>query len=168
LGISIKHIKEGCCKQIDNYNILVTDENRKDKNIKFVDYILDLDDKYLFIEEKSFVLGILAPRNGEISDEVITKFKNLSLVEKDLEICKTGFRLISDSNKKLKDTILYMCKEFQDLEKIEKSPFIYLYCKSKLRAVDGLLMSFLSMKNRKNIFIPYGELEKFIEKVKKI
>jgi hypothetical protein len=168
LGISIEHIKEGCCKQINNYNILVTDENRVNKNIKFVDYILDLEDKYLLIEEKSFILGILAPRNGKISDEVIEKFKNLTSVEKDLEICKTCFRLISDSNKKLKDTILYISKEFQDLEKIEKSPFIYLYCKSGLRAVDGLLMSFLSMKNRKNIFVSCSELEKFIEKVKKI
>ena len=166
MGISVENLEEECCKSLKNYTILVTDKNRKNKNIKFVDYVLDLDDKYLFIEEKSFILGILPPRNGEISDEVIEKFKALSLVEKELKICKTSFRLISDSNKKLKDTLLYLYKEFDDLEKIKKSPFIYLYCKSGLREVDRLLSTSLNMKNRKNTFLSCDRLEAFISKIK--
>jgi len=166
LGIPIKNISEGCCKSIENYKIVVTDENRKDKNIKFVDYILDLEDKYLLIEEKSFILGILPPRNGEISDEVIYKFKALTFTEKELKICKTSFRLISDSNKKLKDTLLYLYKEFNNLEKIKKSPFIYLYCKSGLREVDRILVTSLNMKNRKNTFLSCDRLDAFISKIK--
>ena len=166
MGISVENLEEECCKTLENYKILVTDKNRKDKNIKFVDYILDLEDKYLFIEEKSFILGILPPRNGEISDEVIEKFKALSSVEKELKICKTSFRLISDSSKKLKDAILYIYKEFDDLEKIEKSPFIYLYCKSGLREVDRILATSLTMKNRKNTFLSCDRLDAFISKIK--
>lgn len=166
MGISIKTLAEGCCEVLNNYEILVTDENRKDKNIKFVDYVVDLDTKYLFIEEKSFVLAVLPPRNGEISDEVIERFKKLELVEKELKVCKASFRLISDSSQKLKDTLLYLYKEFDNLDKIEKSPFIYLYCKSGLREVDRILTTSLSMKNRKHIFLSCDKLEKFISKIK--
>jgi hypothetical protein len=166
LGIPIESLKEGCCKSIEDYTVLVTDDNRNDKNIKFVDYVIDLDDKYLFIEEKSFTLGILPPRNGEISDEVIEKFKALSPLEKELKICKTSFRLISDSSQKLKDTLLYLYKEFYDLDKIKKSPFIYLYCKSGLREVDRILITSLSMKNRKNTFLSCDRLDAFISKIK--
>lgn len=166
MGIPIDSLTEGCCEVINQYNILVTDENRKCKNIKFVDSVLDLESKYLFIEEKSFILGILPPRNGEISDEVIAEFKELSLTEKELKVCKASFRLISDSSQKLKDTLLYLYKEFDDLEKIEKSPFIYLYCKSGFREVDKILATSLSMKNRKHTFLSCDKLEKFISTIK--
>ena len=59
MGISVKNLEEECCEALENYTILVTDKNRKDKNIKFVDFVLDLDDKYLFIEEKQKHLTIL-------------------------------------------------------------------------------------------------------------
>ena len=166
MAISIETLTEGCCKVIKKYDILVTDENRKDKNIKFVDYVLDLENKYLFIEEKSFILAILPPRNGEISNETIENFKNLNFIEKELKICKASFRLISDSNQKLKDTLLYLYKKFDNLEKIEKSPFIYLYCKSGLREVDKILTTSLSLKNRKYSFLSCDKLEKFINTIK--
>ena len=97
MGISVENLEEGCCKALEDYKILVTDKNRKDKNIKFVDYVLDLEDKYLFIE---------------------------------------------------------------------KSPFIYLYCKSGLREVDRILVTSLNMKNRKNTFLSCDRLDAFISKIK--
>jgi len=167
LGISIKSLKEGCCKSIlDNYKIIITDKNRGNKNIKFVDYILDLDSFYLFIEEKSFILAILPPIKGEIQNKTIEDFKNLTSIQKELKVCKSSFRLISDSNRKLKDTLSYIYKNYKNLEKIEKSSFIYLYCKSSLKDVEKILITYFNMKNRKNIFVSCDRIDDFIKKLK--
>ena len=167
MGISIESLKEGCCKNIlNNYKTIITDENRENKNIKFVDYILDLDSFYIFIEEKSFILAILPPIKGKIQNKTIEDFKSLTTVEKELRVCKSSFRLISDSNRKLKDTLSYIYKNYKDLEKIEKSPFIYLYCKSNLKDVERIFVTYFNMKNRKNIFISCDRIDDFIKKLK--
>lgn len=170
MGISIEPLGEGCCETVlNNYKIVITDKSRVDKSIKFVDYVLDFEDKFLLIEEKSFVLAILSPKGDEIEDREIERFSKLSNEEKSLKVCKESFRLLSDSNKKLKDTIIYLLKEKENfnIDKLQKSSFIYLYCKTdKLKEVDKLLISSLNMKNRKNIFIECSKLDYFIKTFK--
>lgn len=59
MGISLKSLSEGCCEYLESLGCINLDEEKEDKTMSSVDKVLECDDKYIFIEEKKFFIGVL-------------------------------------------------------------------------------------------------------------
>ena len=56
MGISLNKLTEGCCEKLNSLNAINFDEYKNDKTMSSVDRVLECSDKYILIEEKSFLL----------------------------------------------------------------------------------------------------------------
>ena len=56
MGIHLNLLEEGCCNALNILDTLDLDYYKQDKQMSSVDKVLECQDRYIFIEEKSFFL----------------------------------------------------------------------------------------------------------------
>jgi len=174
VGISLSSISEGCCDYLNSLDTIDFDEYKKDKSISSVDRILECKDKYIFIEEKSFILDYFrlagqkskskfVPMDGEISDDFLEKISTLDIEVKQQLFYKAMAEKTLSSVDKVKDTVFALSKDddFYD-EKVKKSNTIYLYCKSNTHA-DKLANIVFNAQSKKDKIIECDRLERFLQ-----
>jgi len=79
VGIRIKEIEEGCCDELNNRHPLKGD--RLDDHQKTIDNILECDDKYVLIEERSFIMDFF--RKASIGRKKFSHFIRNGVLEDD-------------------------------------------------------------------------------------
>ncbi|WP_321470147.1 hypothetical protein [Halarcobacter sp.] len=173
MGICLDKIKEGCCKDLKSLNPIDLDSYKKDKRMSSVDNVLECSDKFIFIEEKSFILDFFRlsakrmkirfkPEDNIISDEFLDNISHLEKEEKKELFYKSIADKTLSLSEKIKDTTMILCKDdaFCD-EKIKKTSTIYLYCKSGLEIDKLFSITFNSKKQREKI-IECTDLKKYL------
>lgn len=176
----LSEIEEGCCSEILNkFNSLNFDElnSREFGNFSRCDYVIDCSEKYIFIEEKSFIQAFIREMDSNIYQndfdlkKVFEKLKELREKNEDkfnYLMCNSILNLTATSNNKLKDTILILSKQ-NDIKKIQNSSMIYLYClfKDKNNPINRLFNIVINNRLRKlkRFLIPCHELEKELIKL---
>ena len=188
MGVSLNiltwSIKEGCCKELEKYKnrIICKDDCKfqcelRDGEFSFCDYIIELNDKYILIEEKSFLLeyvktfsrdkeiNIRFNGRDEILNEILNKIDNLNNIEKKRLIATLSIlSLTITSNKKMKDSILFLMKNFNNFDKLKKSIMVYLYCKSNHPA-EKVFNSINNLRNIDKTLVSCDKLEKLLIKL---
>jgi len=176
VGIHLNSLKEGCCKYLNSLDTLDLDTYKEDKTMSSVDKILECDDKYIFIEEKSFLLDYFRlagkkckyefiPKNGEISDKFLEKVSTLDIEIKKQLFYKAVAEKSLSSNEKTRDTTFILCNDDKFCnEKIRKSKIIYLYCKTGT-PVDKIANIIFNSASKKDKSIECSKLEKYLEKI---
>ncbi len=175
MGISLKSISEGCCKYLEQLETINLDEYKKDKTMSSVDKVLECEDKFIFIEEKSFILDFFRlaakrknirfiPENDEISDNFLDKISDLSKETKR----ELLYKVISDKtlslSDKIKDTTMILCEDDKFCnKKIQKASTVYLYCKSGLE-IDRLFSITFNSKKQKEKIVECDRLKDYLNK----
>ena len=178
MGIRLDKLKEGCC---DKYPSALSylDGDDFDANRATCDKIIECDDKYILVEEKSFLLGFFnacckeASKNldsfmdsGIINDELITFIDdNFTLDEKKRIFAENVTTLFMSSLDKVSNTTHILATSY-DNDKSKNMPIIYLYCKSGKSKIDTLAsLSLAKYKNeKKQVMVECDKLEKFLQK----
>jgi len=178
VGIHLDSLKEGCC---DNYpsSLLYLDGDDFDANRATCDKIIDCNDRYILVEEKSFILGFLNAcckekkqniasfmEDGILSDTLISFIdENFTLDEKKRIFAESVTTLFMSSLDKVSNTTHILATEY-DKGKSKNMPIIYLYCKSGKSKIDKLAsLSLAKYKNeKKQVMVECDKLEKFLEK----
>ncbi len=177
MGIPLKKLTEGCCPSLKDLNPLNLDAYKSDKAMSSVDNVLDCDDKYIFIEEKSFLLdyyrlageeidNYLKPVNEEISDEFLQKISKLDKEVKKKLMYQALYEKTISSVDKVKDTTFILCGDDAFCnEKVKNAITIYLYCQSG-EPVDELLTKVFNLKKAKSRdkFVACKDLIKILER----
>lgn len=182
MGIPLSSLSEGCCEELNSLPTVKLDEYKPDKSMSSVDHVLECEDKYIFIEEKSFLLDYYRlagkkcgqhfhPINGEISDDFLTGISHLEKSEKKDLMNKACFDKALSHDDKLRDTmtILYGDGAFCNI-KTAKSITVYLYCKGVSLAEDENMSSYISLIFSSKIgnkkLVECNQLSRFLEKQK--
>lgn len=174
MGIHLSTLEENCCEYLNSLDTVNLDKYKSDKTMSSVDRVLECDDKYIFIEEKSFVLDYfrlagkkakcnLIPKDNIIEDEFIDKITELDKdIKKQLLYKAISDKLLSSSDK-IKDTVFMLCKDenFCD-DKIKNSNTIYLYC-SGGEPLNRFFNLVFNSKKHKNKIIECNDLEKYLK-----
>ena len=174
MGISLKSLSEGCCEYLESLGCINLDEEKEDKRMSSVDKVLECDDKYIFIEEKSFLLEYFrlagernktkfCPQNGMVTDEFLNSISELN-IETKKELMNKAFsdKLLSIGDK-VKDTTLILYDKKAGKEKLKNSKIVYLYCNSGT-PIDRLLsITFNSGKHKEKV-VACCDLHKYLEK----
>ena len=174
MGISLASISEGCCDYLNSLNTIDFDSYKKDKSMSSVDRILECNDKYIFIEEKSFLLDYFrlagqkcqydfVPINNEISDAFLEKISALDIeVKKQLFYRAMAEKSLS-SDEKVKDTTFILCNDDKFCNnKIKNSKTIYVHCKTN-KHVDKIANIVFNSNSKKNKIIECNKLEKYLQ-----
>ncbi len=176
MGIPLNKLTEGCCKSLDDLKPLDLDKYKPDKSMSSVDNILECDDKYIFIEEKSFLLdyyrlageeidGYLKPINNQISDEFLDKISKLDKEVKKRLMYQSLYEKTVSSVDKVKDTTFILCGDDAFCnKKVKNAITIYLYCQSG-EPIDKLLTKVFDLKRAKSKdkFVACKNLIKILE-----
>jgi len=177
VGIYLINLEEGCCEYPSHLSYLDGDEF--DFNRATCDKIIECNDKYILVEEKSFVMGYFSacceekkePIGNFISDGVLNdnlmEFieNNYSKEEKKRIFAESVTRLFMSSLDKVSNTTHILATKY-DTKKSENMPIIYLYCNSGKSPIDKLAtLSLAKYKNeKKQVMIECSKLEKFLKK----
>lgn len=178
MGIHIATIQEGCCEPLESLKTLDLDSYKTNQEMASVDHILECEDKYIFIEEKSFLLDFFRlageelddyfkPVDGEVSDEFLTKLETIDKETKKRLMYQALYDKSLDSVDKVKDTTLILCEDDDFCtQKVEKAIILYLYCNSD-SPIDIILTSVFNLRRRgknKMKFVECQELLTILEK----
>ena len=177
MGIYLKNLKEGCC---DKYPSVLSylDGDDFDANRATCDKIIECDDKYILIEEKSFILGFLNACCKEANTS-LGKFKEddiifndivsfiddtFSLDQKKRIFAESVTTLFMSSLDKVSNTTHILATDYNN-HKSKNMPIVYLYCKSGKSKVDKLAsLSLAKYKNeKKQVMVECDKLEKFLQ-----
>ena len=177
MGIPLKSIKEGCCdNSLVNFTIIDGDE------LDFIgstcDKIIECDDTYILVEEKSLLFGFFNACFKEISldieeykyenndiiylniDDVIEKINDIDIEVKKRLLSENITNLLSSSLKKVSNTTHLLATQFENT-KTANMPIFYLYCNSG-KPIDTLMALWLS-RYKKNIFIECNDLKNYLQ-----
>ena len=176
VGIYLSQLKEGCCQYPTHLSYL--DGDKFDSNRATCDKIIECNDKYILVEEKSFILGFLSAccteknksigtfiKDTVLDDELLSFIdKNYNSEEKKRIFAESVTRLFMSSLDKVSNTTHILATEY-DNEKSKNMPIIYLYCKSGKSPIDRLAsLSLAKYKNeKKQVMVECSKLEKFLE-----
>jgi hypothetical protein len=177
VGIYLRDLKEGCCNKYPSHLIYLNGD-KFDANRATCDKIIECDDKYILVEEKSFILGFLNTcckeasknlgsfmDNDIITDNIITFIdKKFSLEEKKRIFAESVIKLFMSSLDKVSNTTHILATEYNN-DKSKNMPIIYLYCKSGKSHIDKLAtLSLAKYKNeKKQVMVECDKLEKFLK-----
>jgi len=177
VGIHLENLKEGCCDKYPS-TLSYLDGDKFDANRATCDKIIDCNDRYILVEEKSFILGFLNACCREkkqnissfmeediLSDELILFLdENFTLDEKKRIFAENVTTLFMSSLDKVSNTTHILATEY-DKDKSRNMPIIYLYCKSGKSKIDKLAsLSLAKYKNeKKQVMIDCDKLEKFLK-----
>ena len=178
MGIHLESLQEGCCDKYPS-SLSYLDGDSLDANHATCDKIIECDDKYILIEEKSFILGFFNAcckeletnlgefmNDGIITDNIITFIdNNFSLEEKKRIFAESVTTLFMSSLDKVSNTTHILATNYNN-SKSKNMPIIYLYCKSGKSKIDKLVsLSLAKYKNeKKQVMVECDKLEKFLEK----
>lgn len=176
MGIHLETLKEGCCNYPPALSYLNGDEF--DANRATCDKIIECDDKYILVEEKSFVLGFFNAccvekkksfgsfiEEGILNDDLVIFIdKNFTLEEKKRIFAESVTRLFMSSLDKVSNTTHILATK-HSTSKSANMPIIYLYCKSGKSKIDRLVsLSLAKYKNeKKHVMVECDKLEKFLK-----
>ena len=177
MAIPIRSIKEKCCDStLTSFSIIEMDE--LDNVGSTCDKVIECQDKYYLVEEKSITLSFLHNCCKEIKkdfdsykyeddnvtylkiDEVIRLIQPMHVEVKRRILSDTIVNLISTSAKKASNTTDILNKESYSLRTSNMSVF-YLYCNSGT-PIDMIIHTLLS-KYKKTIFIECLKLKEKLE-----
>ncbi len=177
MGIHLKNLKEGCCDKYPS-SLSCLDGDKLDANRATCDKIIECDDKYILVEEKSFILGFFyacckesKKSLGEfiddelLNDDFITFIdEKFTLDEKKRIFSESVTTLFMSSLKKVSNTTHILATQY-NVEKSKNMPIIYLYCKSGKSKVDKLAsISLAKYRNeKKQVMVECDKLEKFLK-----
>jgi len=178
VGIHLKSLKEGCCDKYPS-SLSYLDGDDFDANRATCDKIIECDDKYILVEEKSFVLGFFNAcceeskkslgnfmKDGVITDGIIPFIdEKFSLEEKKRIFAESVTKLFMSSLDKVSNTTHILATSYNN-DKSKNMPIIYLYCNSGKSKIDRLAsLSLAKYKNeKKQVMVECNKLEKFLEK----
>ena len=177
MGIPLKRLTEGCCETLNELDTLDLDSYKSDKSMSSVDNLLECTDKYIFIEEKSFLLdyyrlageeidSYLKPVDGQITDEFLKKISKLDREVKKRLMYQALYEKTVSSVDKVKDTTFLLCGDDAFCnEKVKRAITIYLYCQSG-EPIDKLLTKVFDLKKTKSRdkFVACKDLIKTLER----
>jgi len=180
VGIHLEELEEGCCDKYPS-SLSYIDGDSLDANRATCDKIIDCVDRYILVEEKSFILGFLNAsceereisigtfiENGILSDSLMS-FINEAFThdEKKRIFAESVTKLFMSSLDKVSNTTHILATEY-DKEKSKNMPIIYLYCRSGKSEIDRLAnLSLAKYKNeKKQVMVECDKLEKFLKKKK--
>jgi len=177
VGIHLENLKEGCCDKYPS-GLSYLDGDDFDANRATCDKIIECDNKYILVEEKSFLLGFLNAcckesnknlgsfMNGNIITDDIIMFidETFTLDAKKRIFAESVTTLFMSSLDKVSNTTHILATK-HDEEKSNNMPIIYLYCKSGKSKIDKLAsLSLAKYKNeKKQVMVECGKLEKFLK-----
>lgn len=176
MAIPIKSIKEKCCDtNLIDYNIIEMDN--LDKN-STCDKVIECEDRYMLVEEKSISLSFLDNCCRELNlklddykyqDEDIEHLKISEVIEliqpmhievKRRILSDTIVNMTNTSAKKASNTTDILNKRFNNQKTANMSAF-YLYCNSG-HPIDDLINRLLALY-KKTIFIECQKLKRKLE-----
>ncbi len=176
MGIHLNLLKEGCCEYPSNLSYFNGDGF--DPNRATCDKIIDCKDRYILVEEKSFILGFLSAcceekkksigtfiEDGILSNELLSFIENsYNTEEKKRIFAESVTRLFMSSLDKVSNTTHILATKY-NTKKSENMPIIYLYCKSGKSPIDKLAtLSLAKYKNeKKQVMVECSKLEKFLK-----
>jgi len=176
VGISLSSISEDCCEYLNSLQTIDFDKYKEDKTMSSVDRILECEDKYIFIEEKSFLLDYFRlagqkakcnfiPVNDEISDNFLEKISDLNIDIKQQLFYKAIAEKSLTSDEKVHATTFILCTDDSFCnEKVKNSKTVYLYCETNTPADRIANLVFNSM-SKKNKVIECSKLEKYLKTI---
>lgn len=175
MGLSLSTLTEGCCEGLNKLSTINLDEYKSDKCSSSIDKLVECNDKYILIEEKSFLLDYFRlaaqeaeikfqPIDGRIEDTFLETIKELPKEIKEKVMYKSFSEKTLSSADKIKDTMILLCQDEKFCnEKIKKSEIIYLYCNSNTLHVDKLLNIIFNSKKAKQKIIECSKLDKYLK-----
>lgn len=184
MAIPIANIEEGCCDN-DLSNFTIIDGDALDRVGSTCDKIIECNDKYILVEEKSVILAFLnncckeadinidndynfinnyKPINSGIEYISISTIVNeiIHTMNEDIKkriLSETIVNMISTSAKKASNTTDILNKQF-DNTKTAKMQIFYLYCNSG-KPIDRIMSTWLS-RYKKNLFIECQALKRLL------
>lgn len=174
MGIHLGTLQEGCCKHLNTLELLDLDSYKPDQSMSSVDYVMECEDKFIFIEEKSFLLDFFRlsgeelddffkPIDGEVSDEFLQKVGTLEKETKKRLMYQALYDKSLDSVDKVKDTTMIMCED-EDFctQKVKQAVTFYLYCKSN-SPIDTILKSIFNIRQRGKNTMKYIECQELTQ-----
>ena len=170
MGVCISSLEEGCCNYLTSLSPI--DGDSLDSSKKTVDNVLECDDKYILIEEKSFILDFFRKacigrkkfshfiKDGILEDEFFDFLGTLNEVEKHEVFEKSALGLLDVMPAKVGTTLTYL----KDKTKVSNSLNVILYCKSETE-IDRLASILFARYNNEeeNTVIECQKLEKFLK-----
>ncbi len=182
MGIPLSSLTEGCCEGLNSLHTVKLDEYKPNKSMSSVDNVLECDDKYIFIEEKSFLLDYyrlagkecehhFCPVDGEIPNDFLKSISKLDPSAKKTIMYKACFDKTLSHDDKLRDTmtILYGDGAFCNV-KTANSITVYLYCKGSNLPEDENMSGYISLIFSSKIgnkkLVECSKLSKFLENQK--
>jgi len=177
VGIHLESLQEGCCQKYPT-SLSYRDGDRLDANHATCDKIIECDDKYILVEEKSFILAFFDNSCKEerkniadfivdgIIDDALLVFidETFSLDAKRRIFAESVTTLFMSSLDKVSNTTHILATKY-DHEKSKNMPIVYLYCKSGRSKIDKLAsLSLAKYKNeKKQVMVECDKLEKFLQ-----
>ena len=170
MGICIKTLEEDCCNYLNRLDTIDGDEFTKNKPT--IDNILTCSDKYILIEEKSFLLNFFRKackgkrkfnsfiKDGELKDSLFDFLATLSKDEKHSIFKESSSELLSEIPEKVKVTQQYL----DDENKVKNSKNVILYCNSGTEIDRMASIIFAKYNNEEeNTVLECQKLEKFLK-----
>ncbi len=177
MGIPIEYIKQGCCdSQLSSFSIINAD--KLDDIGSTCDKVIDCNNKYILVEEKSILIGFFHKccmelgKNFDSYKYTIDNIEYLKLTElmklirsldkstKKMLLSEKIVDLLTSSPKKASNTTDILCKKYDNTKTSDMSVF-YLYCNSG-KPIDMIMYSWLS-RYKNNIFIECQALKQKLE-----
>jgi hypothetical protein len=178
VGIPIDNIKEKCCDS-DLSRFTIIEMDALDDVGSTCDKVIECNDKYYLVEEKSILLSFFAncckEQGFSLDDDykyIENEIKYLNIdglfeltqsMDREIKrriLSDTMVNLINTSAKKASNTTTILNKQF-DATKTDDMSIFYLYCNSG-HEVDMLLTSLLSLYKR-TLFIECQKLKSKLE-----
>ena len=170
MGICIATLEEGCCEYLNNLD--THDGDQDTDNNPTIDNILECDDKYVLIEEKSFLLHFFRNvckgkkkfssfiSNGDLDDSYFAFLATFTKKEKSDIFKKCSLELLDEMPKKVETSIRYLEHE----NKIENSKNVILYCNSgtEIDVIASILFARYN-NEEENTVLECSKLKKFLK-----
>ena len=170
MGVCIKQLEEGCCEYLTSLSPL--DGDKKNQNKKTIDNILECNDKYILIEEKSFILDFYRKscigrkifshfiQDGTLEDDFFDFLDTLTNAEKSQIFQNSALELLEVMPEKVETSL----SDLPNKEKVQNSLNIILYCKSDTEIDKIASILFARYNNEEeNTVIECQKLEKFLK-----
>lgn len=170
MGVCISSLEEGCCEYLNNLGCI--DGDALSDTEPTVDNILECDDKYVLIEEKSFLLDFFRKsckdrkkfsdfiKNRILEDDFFDFLNTLDKKEKSTLFRQCSLELLEEIPRKVTTTLAYL----EDTEKTKNSKNVILYCNSGTEIDKIASIIFARYNNEeKNTVIECKQLEKFLQ-----
>ncbi len=177
MGIRLNNLQEGCCDKYPSHLSYFYGDSF-DANRPTCDRIIDCQDKYILVEEKSFLLGFLndackeaGTHLGAFIDDFIIKDDIIDFIDESFTLdakkrifAESVTTLFMSSLEKVSNTTHILATKY-DADKSSNMPIIYLYCNSGKSKIDKLAsLSLAKYKNeKKQVMVECDKLEKFLQ-----